>query len=111
MSGGFFEYYNYSINDFIDMIERELEPHKRARELKEPMLFKDENDEKEYEYIIQEKWSGWTPYSQHTIDMIENCLPIIEKAGEYLHAIDWLFSGDSSEQTFSKKISAINNSK
>ena len=82
MSGGYFEYQQYHIQDIVG-------------KLKETKV-KVDNDEEYYQYdrkleLLQE---------------ISNGLDYLNLAGIYTQRLDWLFSGDDGEDSFFERLEA-----
>ena len=78
MSGGFYDYKQYHINDIADATEQ---------------LIKN-NDSTDNSYC----------YSTETIKEFKNGLYYLQKASIYVQRIDWLVSGDDSEESFHKHL-------
>jgi hypothetical protein len=75
MSGGFFNHQQFSINDIKEEIE-------------------DLIDNKD---IINE-------YSEQTLDEFKNAIKLLNKSYIYAQRIDWLISGDDSEESFHERL-------
>jgi len=80
MSGGHFDYKQYSINDIADSIESEI-------------LFNTKKKTKED--LI---------YSPEVLKEFDNAIGILRKAAIYAQRIDWLLSGDDGEETFIERL-------
>ena len=80
MSGGYFEYQQYHIQDIIE-------------KLKETKV-KVETDEEFYEYDRK----------QELLQVISNGLDYLNLAGIYTQRLDWLFSGDDDEDNFFERL-------
>lgn len=78
MSGGYFDYNQYRINDIVDQIEK---------------LIQKSNNKDEYH-----------SYSDKTIYEFKVGIELLKKAEIYAHRIDWLVSGDDSEEAFHKRL-------
>ena len=76
MSGGYFEYQQYHIQDIVDKLEE--------------TKVKIENDEEFYQYDRKEE----------LLREISNGLGYLNLAGIYTQRLDWLFSGDDGEDNF-----------
>lgn len=74
MSGGYFDYNQYRINDIADQIERVIE----------------NNDENRF--------------SQPIIGHMKVALYYLKLASIYTHRIDWLLSGDDGEESFIQRL-------
>lgn len=80
MSGGYFEYQQYHIQDIIDNLEE--------------TKVKIENDEEYYGYDRK----------QELLQEISNGLDYLNLAGIYTQRLDWLFSGDDGEDSFFRRL-------
>ena len=80
MSGGYFEYQQYHIQDIIEKLEE--------------TKVKIENDEEYYQYDRKEE----------VLREISNGLDYLNLAGIYTQRLDWLFSGDDGEDTFFERL-------
>lgn len=87
MSGGHFvgsSYPYYSVNQFADELENEIE-----------------NNSKEDEY-------GYCPkYSEETLAYLREQVRNIRKLSETMRAIDYLYSGDHDEDSFMRAVKKI----
>lgn len=77
MSGGKFEYKQYDIDYIIDQIDQIIRSNKEVE---------------------------WYNYSDETIQQFNKGLNILKQAAVYVQRIDWLVSGDDSEQTFHNRL-------
>jgi len=101
MSGGAFEYTQYSITMIADEIEKEIERNGRAKtteELKNEGWRNDEWYEKYPEDL------NWYKYSDEIIEKFKESVEILRKAYVYSQRIDWLLSGDDGEETFMERL-------
>ena len=80
MSGGYFEYQQYHIQDIIEKLEE--------------TKVKVESDEEYYQYDRK----------QELIQEISNGLDYLTLAGIYTQRLDWLFSGDDGEDSFFERL-------
>lgn len=78
MSGGYFEYKQYHINDIVDDICRLIR----------------------YSQSSESQWK----YSSDTISRFYEAIHYLEIAKVYAHRIDWLLCGDDSEESFHKNL-------
>ena len=85
MSGGYFDYRNYEINNWIHQIEHEIK----------------NND-------IPNEWNHCNNFSQKTLDKFTETVKLLKRAEFLLHQIDYLLSGDTSEETFWKQLKKNN---
>ena len=82
MSGGHFDYAQYRIQEIMDSIEDEIRYNNSPRE---------DGDEPRN-------------FSEETISEFAVGLTYLEIAQVYVQRIDWLLSGDDSEESFHKRI-------
>ena len=80
MSGGYFEYQQYHIQDIIEKLEE--------------TKVKIENDEEYYQYGRK----------QELLQEISKGLDYLNLAGIYTKRLDWLFSGDDGEDSFFERL-------
>ena len=80
MSGGYFEYQQYHIQDIVGKLEE--------------TKVKIENDEEFYQYDRKEE----------LIQEISNGLDYLNLAEIYTQRLDWLFSGDDGEDSFFERL-------
>ena len=85
MSGGHFDYQQYKIGQIADQVEQ---------------LIRSNNDE---------ELNDWGEpkghhYNKRTIDAFKRGLRYLEIAQIYAQRIDWLVSGDDSEETFHQRL-------
>ena len=80
ISGGYFEYKQYHIQDIIEKLEE--------------TKVKIENEEEYYQYDRK----------QELLQEILNGLNYLNLAGIYTKRLDWLFSGDDGEDSFFKRL-------
>lgn len=80
MSGGHFDYQQYTFNSIADEIE---------------YLIKTNNDEDEFGFSRK--------YSKETLDKFSQAIETIRKAGIMAQRIDWLVSSDDSQDSFHER--------
>ena len=80
ISGGYFEYQQYHIQDIIDKLEE--------------TKVKVENDEEYYQYGRK----------QELLQEISNGLDYLNLTEIYTQRLDWLFSGDDGEDSFFERL-------
>lgn len=101
MSGGYFEYRQYSMEDVAEMIEREIDKSGQPlsnEELKE-MSWRDSDW---YEKYPEDKFHY--KYPDEVLTQFKLGVEIIRMAGIYMHRIDWLLSGDDGDDTFLERL-------
>ena len=86
MSGGVFDYQQYRLSDIAERIRREIN-----------------NNNIKPDWIAPEDWNGqkWT---DETIAKFKRGVELLEQAEVYAQRIDWLLSGDDSEESFHKRL-------
>ena len=89
MSGGYFDYVQFRLQDTIESIKDAI--HK--------------NDQKP-DWVNQEDWDklGTAYYRKETLKEFKKGIKAIQKAYVYIHRIDWLLSGDDGEENFHKRL-------
>ena len=105
MSGGFFGYNQYYINDIADSIETYI--YGQSLEEEDINYFKNYLlDDEEKEYVIKNKHTlpNSYKYSKETIKEFKKGLAILKKAYVYAQRIDWLLSADDGEESFHKRL-------
>lgn len=95
MSGGHFDYQQYRIIDIADSIQEEIDNNN------EPWFPKD--TPYSWEQRINAEFSG-KRYSDETIKEFENAVKYLRIAAIYAQRVDWLLSGDDSEEYFHKRL-------
>lgn len=98
MSGGYFNYDQYRINDIADRIERELNRQGKEKP-KDELYFDDEYFEK----YPDEKY--YYTYPEIVQEKMREAVKQLKIAAVYAQRIDWLLSGDDSEESFIKRLS------
>ena len=101
MSGGFFQYDQYKLNEIADQIERVIERNGVKLTLQE---FRDRNGS----WLSNlEDWYDKYPedaipynYSPEVVERFKEGLRVLKEAYVYTHEIDWLLSGDTGEESF-----------
>ena len=84
MSGGHFDYNQYRLHEMADEIERLI-----SRNGRDP-----EPDESFWRY----------DYSPQTIKQFRIAMQLLRRAAVYVQRIDWLVSGDDSEESFHDRL-------
>ena len=87
MSGGHFDYEQYKIGRIADEVEQLIIINGKKRQYKEEW-----QDEYHYEY------------SPEIIEKFKEGLMLLKKAEIYAQRIDWLVSGDDSEESFFSRL-------
>jgi hypothetical protein len=81
MSGGKFDYKQYEIDYIIDEIKQ---------------IIRNNN--------ISDKYGYKYNYSEETLEKFKEGIDILNKAAVYAQRIDWLVSGDDSEEAFHERL-------
>jgi len=89
MSGGFFDYKEYLLEDIREEIERILE--NQGKNKPEDEVYYD--DEKCYPV-----------YSEGVNDIFKQAIVAIKLASTYIHRIDYFLSGDDNEESMIKRL-------
>ena len=85
MSGGFFDCQQYSLHDMADSIER---------------LIQSNDDQSLNEWGDK----NGRNFSSETIEELKNAVYLLNAAAIYAQRIDWLVSGDDSEDSFHSRL-------
>ena len=90
MSGGYFDYNQYRINDIADSIERVL--NRQGKEKPKDELYGDNDEKYYYTYpkIVQEK--------------MREAVKQLKIAAVYAQRVDWFLSGDDGEESFIERL-------
>lgn len=81
MSGGTFNYMQYSLNEIANSIEE---------------IIKQNDIEDEYGHKLE--------FSPETLDKFKEGIALLRKAEVYAQRIDWLCAGDDGEETFHQRL-------
>jgi len=81
MSGGHFDYQQYRMHDVAEQIKEAIERN-------------DTPDE--YDYCAN--------YSKETLNKFRKAIELLTEAEAYAQRIDWLLSGDDSEESFHRRL-------
>lgn len=84
MSGGYFDYHNYVIRDFAEKIEDVVES----------------NDDETLDEYGTTKGRNLSP---EVIEKFQEAIYTLRQASKMLHRVDWLLSGDDSEESFLRR--------
>jgi DNA mismatch repair ATPase MutS len=101
MSGGYFEYEQYKIDQIADKIERLIEKNGREK-TKEELKEESWRDLDWYEKYPEDKFHH--KYPDEVIEKFKEGLDVLRKAALYTQRIDWLLSGDDGEETFLERL-------
>lgn len=106
MSGGTFEYAQYRIADIYTEIEDKIYGHP-LDEWEVNSYLEDhwlEDEEKEYVKTHHHHMPNASGYSKETIREFKKAVRLLKEAEVYAQRIDWLLSGDDSEDTFHRRL-------
>ena len=81
MSGGTFDYMQYTIYEIAQSIEEIIKQNH-----------------------IEDKWGYKTEFSPETLAKFKEGIDLLRKAQVYAQRIDWLCAGDDGEETFHKRL-------
>ena len=106
MSGGYYEYAQYHINDIANAIEEYINGYSLDEEDINDYIKSRWLEDKEKEYIRKNKHTKPNPfdYNKETIKELKKGLAILRKAYIYAQRIDWLLSADDGEESFHKRL-------
>ena len=90
MSGGYFEYKQYDIDQIAETIQTDL------IRMGQPI------PEDEQKYYAGETY--FPDYSDNTKQRFKEAIGLLRRAYIYVHRIDWFMSGDDGEESFLKRL-------
>jgi hypothetical protein len=101
MSGGAFDYNQYKIGYIADQIEEVIVKNGVK---KTPEEIKDEGwrDDSWYEKYPEDKFHY--KYPDEVIEKMKEAVKALKIAQEYAQRVDWLLSGDDSEESFLSRL-------
>lgn len=97
MSGGAFDYKQYTISDIADEIEQEI--IQAGRKIPTEVW---ENDR--HGYSFEEKDQYYSTYNRKTIGIMKRAVYVLRMAHIYAQRIDWMLSGDDSEESLEERL-------
>ena len=97
MSGGYFEYNQYRINDIVDKIERVL--NRQGKEKPKDELY---GDAEYFEKYPDEKY--YYTYPKQVQERLREAVKQLKIAAVYAQRVDWFLSGDDGEDTFIERL-------
>jgi predicted HTH domain antitoxin len=101
MSGGYFDYKEWHIEQIADDVEKLIERNGREKtrdELKEEG-WRDNDWYEKYPEDLQ-----YYKYPDEVIEKFKEGIVILRQAAVYAQRIDWLLSGDDGEESFLKRL-------
>lgn len=94
MSGGFFDYNQFHIQDIREDIQQELD--KQGKEVPERECF---YSDKDY-YVKYPEERFYTTYPAEIQEKFVEAIEVLKKAEIYTRAIDYYLSGDTEDKSF-----------
>lgn len=105
MSGGYFDYKQFHIDQIIEDIEEYLEGYKvDDDDIKNEETWGASFEDLQYMREHHRKRPNIAEYSDKTLKEFRKGLNILKKASVYAQRIDWLLSGDDGEDDFHKRL-------
>lgn len=106
MSGGRFEYRQYAIDDIADSIEDYLYGHELDDCEAQDLIHDRPDNDEAAEYAIKNRHTMPNPYGYRfeTLRQMKRAVKCLRKAAVYAQRIDWLLSGDDSEENFMARL-------
>jgi hypothetical protein len=95
MSGGHFEYKQYTIDEIAEEIDRVIAKVYKTR--KEVEDIPKDPDHPDY------NWDRWYDFSDETLAKFIEARDTIRRAAKMAQRVDWLLSGDDGEDSFHKR--------
>lgn len=101
MSGGYFDYKQFNIDQIAEDIEEYLEGYKvDDDDIKNEETWGASPEDLQYMREHHRKRPNINGYSDKTLKEFRKSLNILKQASVYAQRIDWLLSGDDSEKNF-----------
>lgn len=97
MSGGYFDYNQYRINDIADRIERNL--NRQGKEKPKNELY---GDKEYFEKYPDEKY--YYTYPKIVQEKMLEAVKQLKIAAVYAQRVDWFLSGDDGEESFIERL-------
>ena len=97
MSGGYFDYDQYRINDIANSIERKL--NRQGKEKPKDELY---GDEEYFERYPDEKY--YDTYPKIVQEKMREAVKQLKIAAGYAQRVDWFLSGDDGEESFIERL-------
>lgn len=101
MSGGHWDYIQYRFTDVIEDIQSLIDKNGKEK-TKEELKEYGYKDPDWYEKYPEDKYH--TKYSTEVIKEFKKGVELIKLAQIYMQRIDWLLSGDDSDENFLKRL-------
>ena len=105
MSGGHFQYKQYAIDDIADSIEDYLYGHD-IDETEARDIFTSADSDEEAELVIKNRHTlpNRHGYRFKTLQEMRRAVKYLRVAAVYAQRVDWLMSGDDSEEKFMERL-------
>jgi hypothetical protein len=94
MSGGYFDYNQYRIDEIADTLERIITA----------VVNKDLPSKEDYSNDSSWAKNYLAQSSPETLEEFKNALRTLKRAAVYAQRIDWFLSGDDGEENFHKRL-------
>lgn len=106
MSGGHFEYKQYTIDDIADSIEDYLYGHDLDDCEVQNYMNDYYSDEDMVKYVVEHHHTmpNYLGFRYQTLQQMRRAVKTLRKAAVYAQRIDWLLCGDDGEDTFIKRL-------
>lgn len=107
MSGGYFDYAQSRIDDIADRIEDYLYGHELDESDVQDLIrdsFGDDDEPTEYAIIHHHTMPNPNGYRFQTPQQMKRAVKTLRKAAVYAQRIDWLLSGEDSEESFMARL-------
>ena len=101
MSGGYFDYKEWHIEQIADDVEKLIERNGREKTREE---LKDEHWHGDDWYEKYPEDLQYYKYPDEVIEKFKEGIAILRQAAVYAQRIDWLLSGDDGEESFLKRL-------
>ena len=98
MSGGAFDYQQYHIEEIADEIEQEI--IKAGRDIPQEIWAKNHY----YGSSFDNSGQTYPTYERKTIDIMKRAVYVLRMAYIYAKRVDWMLSGDDSEESLAKRL-------
>lgn len=109
MSGGYWGYREYVLSDIENTIKNLIENNGKLKSDEELYEYNSWTNKDWYEKYPEEKYH--TKYSEKVIKEFKKALKVIKKSNIYIGRLDYLLSGDDSEESFLERLNKELNEK
>lgn len=101
MSGGIFDYREYAIYEIIEKIEREIQKNGVKKSIKDLEYDSWKGDDW---YINHPEELYHYKYPDYIITELKTTVDLLKRSVIYINRVDYLLSGDDSEETFISRL-------